>query len=105
MCSESQSWKGVRGEAQNSSSLSQSMHFSLGHIFLKLVDCGHTYARVNSFEYQVIHYVNDNHGLILPQVLVLIGPYTAELIFLHNTLLKTTKEENEFKIVWLHEVI
>lgn len=88
---------GVRGEAQNSS-LSQSMHFSLGYIFLKLVYCGHTYACVSSFEYQATRYVNDNHRLILWRGLVLTGPYTAELTTLHKTLLKM-KEENEFKIV------
>ena len=90
------------GEAQNRS-LSQSMHFSSGYIFLKLVYCGHTYACVHAFEYQATHYMNDNHRLILLQDFVLIGPYTAELTFLHNTLLKVIKEENEFKIVRMRE--
>ena len=75
------------------------MHSSLGYIFLKFVCCGHTYACVNPFEYQFIHYLNDNHSLILWQVLDLAGPYTAELVFLNNTLLKMMKEEKEFKIV------
>lgn len=49
--------------------------------------------------------MNDNHSLILWQGLVLKRSYTAELIFLHDTLLKMMKEENEFKIVWMHEII
>lgn len=67
------------------------MHFSLDCIFLKLVYCGHTYACVDSFEYQVILYMNYNHSLILWQALVFAGADMEELIFIHNTDFKMMK--------------
>lgn len=70
----------------HSFSHSQAMHFSLGHIFLKLVYCGHTYACVDSFEYQVIHDMNYNHALICWKVLFLAGPCIVELASIHNSL-------------------
>lgn len=73
-------------EAPHSFSHSQAIHFSLGHIFLKLVYCRHTYACVDSFEYQVIHDMNYNHGLIRWKVLFLAGLCMVELASIHNSL-------------------
>lgn len=86
-------------EAPNSFSHSQAMHFSLGHIFPKLVYCRHTYACVDSFEYQVIHDMNYNDGLICWKVLFLAGPCIVELASIHNSL------ESDERRKWVQRTI
>lgn len=82
---ELQGWK-EGGRGPELFSLSGHAVFIRLHFSQTSLLCEHTYACVDSSEYQVIHDMSYNHSLILWQALFLAGPCTVELTFIHSSL-------------------